>query len=160
MSSPIGFREFSEDEHRKFIRTLSDQELIKAGKRLRILCGNVVLTTTFDRQLKLCREEYRRRHPKWFNLALRTFGGRQSRTRKLARIRLLPHLNPDVRTRDAPRRARTNYVAVNTTARRSGWSGFSCRHVSWRHVPFAHGSEYRTGVSPSVTRTRRLQVSA
>ena len=27
MSSPIGFREFSEDEYRKFIRTLSDEEL-------------------------------------------------------------------------------------------------------------------------------------
>jgi len=42
MSSPIGFREFSEDDYRKFIRTLSDEELIKAGKRLRILCGDVV----------------------------------------------------------------------------------------------------------------------
>jgi hypothetical protein len=31
MSSPIGFREFSEDDYRKFIRTLSDEELIKAG---------------------------------------------------------------------------------------------------------------------------------
>jgi hypothetical protein len=42
MSSPIGLREFSEDDYRKFIRTLSDEELIKAGKRLRILCGDVV----------------------------------------------------------------------------------------------------------------------
>ncbi len=66
MSSPIGFREFSEDDYRKFIRTLSDEELVNAGKRLRILCGNVVTPTlgTFDRQLKICREEYRRRHPK------------------------------------------------------------------------------------------------
>ncbi len=31
MSSPIGFREFNEDEYRKFIRTLSDEELIKQG---------------------------------------------------------------------------------------------------------------------------------
>src|SRR6267154_5829723 len=62
MSSPIGFREFSEVEYRKFIRTLSDQELLKAGKRLRILCGEVVTPTpgTFDRQLEICREEYRR----------------------------------------------------------------------------------------------------
>jgi hypothetical protein len=37
MSSPIGFREFNEDEYRKFIRALSDEELVKAGKRLRIL---------------------------------------------------------------------------------------------------------------------------
>ena len=41
MLSPIGFREFSEDEYRKFIQTLSDEELIKAGKRLRSLCGDV-----------------------------------------------------------------------------------------------------------------------
>jgi hypothetical protein len=45
MSSPIAFREFSEDDYRKFIQTLSDEELIKAGKRLRSLCGDVVLTT-------------------------------------------------------------------------------------------------------------------
>jgi len=42
MYSPIGFREFSENDYRKFIRTLSDEELIKAGKRLRILCGDLV----------------------------------------------------------------------------------------------------------------------
>jgi hypothetical protein len=66
MSSPIGFREFNENDYCKFIRTLSDEELIKAGKRLRILCGDVVtpMPSTFDRQLKICREEYRRRHPK------------------------------------------------------------------------------------------------
>ena len=45
MSSPIAFCEFSEDDYRKFLRTLSDEELIKAGKRLRSLCGDVVLTT-------------------------------------------------------------------------------------------------------------------
>ncbi len=51
MFSPIGFREFSEDDYRKFIRTLSDEELVKAGKRLRILCGDVVTPTpgTLDR---------------------------------------------------------------------------------------------------------------
>ena len=66
MSSAIGFREFSEDDYRTFIRALCDDELIKAGKRLRILCGDVVTPTlsAFDRQLKICREEYRRRHPK------------------------------------------------------------------------------------------------
>jgi len=66
MSSPIGFHEFSEDDYLKFIRTLSDEELVKAGKRLRILCGDVVTPnpSTFDRQLRICREEYRRRHPK------------------------------------------------------------------------------------------------
>ena len=39
MSSAIGFRESSEDEYRKFIQTLSDEELIKVGKQLRELCG-------------------------------------------------------------------------------------------------------------------------
>ena len=65
MSDPIGLREFNEAAYRKFIRTLSEEELIKAGKRLRILCGAVVTPnpSTFDRQLKICREEYRRRHP-------------------------------------------------------------------------------------------------
>ncbi|HEX3445857.1 MAG TPA: hypothetical protein VHS80_14160 [Chthoniobacterales bacterium] len=66
MSSAIGFREFSEDDYRKFVRTLSGEELIKAGKQLRGLCGHVVtpIPSTFDLQLKICREEYRRRHPK------------------------------------------------------------------------------------------------
>jgi hypothetical protein len=66
MSSPIAFCEFSEDDYRKFVRTLSDEELIKAGKRLRTLCGNVALTTpsAFQKQLKICREEYRRSHQK------------------------------------------------------------------------------------------------
>jgi hypothetical protein len=66
MSSPIGFREFSEEDYRTFIRTLSDDEPIEAGKRLRILCGDVVtpMPSTFGRQLKICRDEYRRRHPK------------------------------------------------------------------------------------------------
>jgi len=31
MFSPIRFREFGEDEYRKFIRTLSEEELIKAA---------------------------------------------------------------------------------------------------------------------------------
>jgi hypothetical protein len=66
MSSPIDFREFSEEDYRKLIRTLSDEELVKAGKRLRILCGDIVTPnpSAFDRQLKICREEYRRRNSK------------------------------------------------------------------------------------------------
>ena len=54
MSSPIAFREFSEDEYRRFVQTLSDEELIKAGKRLRRLCGDIVLTTRsgFQKRLK------------------------------------------------------------------------------------------------------------
>jgi hypothetical protein len=45
MSSPIGFREFSENDYRKFIQTLSDEELIKAGKQLRI-CVAMLLSKT------------------------------------------------------------------------------------------------------------------
>jgi hypothetical protein len=60
------FCEFSEDDYREFIRTLSHEGLINAGKRLRTLCGDVVTPTpsTFDRQLRICRDEYRRRHSK------------------------------------------------------------------------------------------------
>jgi len=64
MSSPIGFREFSEDKYLKFVRALSNEELIKAGRRLRMLCGDVVTATpsAFDRQLNICREQSRRRY--------------------------------------------------------------------------------------------------
>ena len=66
MSSPIAFREFNEEEYRRFVQMLSDEELIEAGKRLRSLCGDVVLVTpsAFRRQLEICREEYRRRQPR------------------------------------------------------------------------------------------------
>jgi hypothetical protein len=66
MSSPIGLREFNADDYRKSIRTLSDDELIEAGKRLRVLRGDVVtpMPSAFDQKLKTCREEYRRKHPK------------------------------------------------------------------------------------------------
>ena len=67
-AAQIAFREFSEDEYRKFVQTLSDEELVKAGKRLRFLSGNGKIVTTmlcaFYEQLKICREEYRRRPPK------------------------------------------------------------------------------------------------
>ena len=68
MLSPIAFREFDPDEYRRFIQTLSDEELIKTGKRLRFLSGNGKIVTTmpcaFYEQLKICRKEYRRRHPR------------------------------------------------------------------------------------------------
>jgi hypothetical protein len=52
MSSPIALVEFNDDDYRKFIRTLSDEELIKAGKRLRVLCGDFVtpVPSAFDRK--------------------------------------------------------------------------------------------------------------
>jgi hypothetical protein len=66
MSSPIGFREFSEDEYRNFIQTLPDEKLVQEGKKLRSLVypKTVGQPSVFRRQLELCREEYRRRHPK------------------------------------------------------------------------------------------------
>ena len=47
-------------------RSRNRVEFDDSGKQLRILCGDVVTPTpsTFDTQLKICREEYRRRHPK------------------------------------------------------------------------------------------------
>jgi hypothetical protein len=66
MSSPIALRQFDEDEYRNRVRTLSDEDLVKEGKMLRSLVGNVVSAgppCVFDIELRICREEYRRRHP-------------------------------------------------------------------------------------------------
>ena len=58
MSSAIGFREFNEDEYRKFVQTLSDDQLVKTGQHLRWLSGDGKIVTTtpsaFDAQLKIC----------------------------------------------------------------------------------------------------------
>ena len=66
MNSSIALQGFDEDEYRNRVRLLSDEDLIKEGKKLRSLCGDVVtaIPSVFDMQLKICREEYRRRHPK------------------------------------------------------------------------------------------------
>jgi len=64
---PIAIREFDQNEYRRFSQTLSGEELIKIGRQLRWLSGDGKIVTTtpsvFD-QLKICREEYRRRRPK------------------------------------------------------------------------------------------------
>ena len=66
MFSPIAFQEFDAQKYREFVRTLSDEELIREGKQMRWLSGDgkIVSTTpsAFDAQLKICREEFRRRH--------------------------------------------------------------------------------------------------
>jgi hypothetical protein len=68
MSSAIGFREFNDDEYREYVQKLFDDELVKIGKQLRRLSGDGKIVSpipsTFDKQLKICRDEYRRRHPK------------------------------------------------------------------------------------------------
>jgi hypothetical protein len=64
--SPIGFQEFDAQKYREFVRTLSDEALIKEGKQVRWLSGDgkIVSTTVsvFDKKLEICRKEYRRRH--------------------------------------------------------------------------------------------------
>ena len=68
MFSPIALQEFDAQKYREFVQTLSDEALIREGKKLRWLSGDgkIVSTTpsAFAEQLKICREEYRRRHPK------------------------------------------------------------------------------------------------
>ena len=68
MFSPIAFQEFDPQKYRDFVRTLSDEALIKEGKQMRWLSGDGKIVSTapsaFDAQLKICRDEYRRRHPK------------------------------------------------------------------------------------------------
>jgi hypothetical protein len=64
----VAFRQFDLDEYRKSVRAMSDEQLLKEGKTMRWLSGDgkIVSTTpsALDAQLKICREEYRRRHPK------------------------------------------------------------------------------------------------
>jgi len=70
--SPIDFQEFDAQKYRDFVRTLSDEALIREGKKMRWLSGDGKIVSTmpsaFDDQLKICREEYRRRHSKQFLL--------------------------------------------------------------------------------------------
>jgi hypothetical protein len=63
----IALREFDEHEYRNRVRTLSDDDLIKDGKKRRSLVGNIISAgppCVFDIELRICREEFRRRHTK------------------------------------------------------------------------------------------------
>jgi hypothetical protein len=66
--SPNALQEFDAQKYREFLRTLSDEALIEEGKQVRWLSGDGKIVTTmpsaFDEQLEICREEWRRRHPK------------------------------------------------------------------------------------------------
>jgi hypothetical protein len=66
--SPISFQKFDQQKYCDFVRTLSDGALIKEGKKMRWLSGNGKIVSpfpsVFDEQLKICRAEWRRRHPK------------------------------------------------------------------------------------------------
>jgi hypothetical protein len=59
--SPIAFPEFDAQKYREFVRTLSDEALIRKGKKMRWLSGDGKIVSTmpsaFDEQLKSCREE-------------------------------------------------------------------------------------------------------
>jgi len=65
LHSPIAFQRFDAEKYREFVRTLSDEALIREGKQLRRLSGDgkIVSTTVsvFDQKLKICREEFTRR---------------------------------------------------------------------------------------------------
>jgi len=66
LHSPIAFQELDEQKYREFVQTLFDEALIKEGKQVRWLSGNGKIVSTmpsaFDAQLKICREEWRRRY--------------------------------------------------------------------------------------------------
>jgi hypothetical protein len=66
--SPIASQEFDAQKYREFVRALSDEALIKEGRQMRWLSGDGKIVTTppsaFQEQLKVCRGEWRRRHPK------------------------------------------------------------------------------------------------
>jgi hypothetical protein len=65
----VSFREFNEEEERARLRKMSDEELIREGRAARYMCAP---STNFGKPprevyviaLRLCKEEYRRRHPK------------------------------------------------------------------------------------------------
>jgi len=55
--SPIAFQEFDVQKYREFVRTLSDEALIKEGKQVRWLSGEGKIVSpmpsAFDEQLKI-----------------------------------------------------------------------------------------------------------
>jgi len=65
----VGFDKFDEEKEREKLRKLSDRELIREGKAARYMCSPA---TNFGKPpleiyvigLRLCKEEWRRRHPK------------------------------------------------------------------------------------------------
>jgi hypothetical protein len=65
----VGLDEFDEEKERARLRKLSDEELIREGRAARSLCNpkgrfGKPPRDVFVIGLRLCKEEYRRRHPK------------------------------------------------------------------------------------------------
>jgi hypothetical protein len=64
----VAFEPFDTERERLRLRTLSDEQLIKEGKAARYLCSPAATFGKPPREefmigLKLCVEEWRRRHP-------------------------------------------------------------------------------------------------
>ena len=64
----VGFDKFDEDKEREKLRKLSDAELIREGKAARYMCSPATNFRKSPRDvyvigLRLCKEEWRRRHP-------------------------------------------------------------------------------------------------
>jgi hypothetical protein len=47
--TPIGFQAFDAQKYREFVRTLSDERLIKEGKHMRWLSGDGKIVSTMPR---------------------------------------------------------------------------------------------------------------
>ena len=65
----VGFDKFDEEKERERLRKLSNEELIREGKAARYLCSPATKfrkppRDEFVIELRLCQEEWRRRHPK------------------------------------------------------------------------------------------------
>jgi hypothetical protein len=62
----VGTTQFSVEEFRKRLEKMSDAELIRYGKAARYMSDpkNGAVDPTYPCQLKKCRAEWRRRHPK------------------------------------------------------------------------------------------------
>jgi hypothetical protein len=65
----VGFRKFEVEKERDRLRKLSDEELVREGKALRFFCApnqnfGQPPREVFVIGLRLCKEEWRRRHPK------------------------------------------------------------------------------------------------
>ena len=67
----IGLREESEEEFKARLKSFSDEKLIEVGKACAWKCpypprdeGDLRIAARRKMQLKWCREEWRRRHPK------------------------------------------------------------------------------------------------
>jgi hypothetical protein len=65
----VGFEEFDEEKERARLRKMSDDDLIEKGKAARFLCApnqnfGQPPRDVFVIALRLCVEDWRRRHPK------------------------------------------------------------------------------------------------